>query len=140
MDVLSFYLTACNPRFLELENDFGMTPLAAVKEKVAMIRDKVEAKNVGSQEKDKLYRKMEKLLAVQNYLLNFDDFITEEKWDARFEIPLHVMLELSVDPNLEIFMGMTKAKEAPEVDLEGQVNFEPIAVALGPSGPSGNKD
>jgi ankyrin repeat protein len=30
LDVLSFYLTACTPNFLLLENDFGLTPLFAV--------------------------------------------------------------------------------------------------------------
>jgi ankyrin repeat protein len=75
IDVLSFYLTACTPKFLELENDFGMTPLVALQEKVSMIREKVADKEMTSQEKDKFYRKMEKLLAVQVFLQDFDDFI-----------------------------------------------------------------
>lgn len=77
IDVLSFFLTACTPRFMELENDFGMTPLVAVQEKISMIRDKVSDKEIGSQEKDKLYRKMEKLLAVQVFIQEFGDFITQ---------------------------------------------------------------
>jgi hypothetical protein len=43
---------------------------------------------------------MEKLLAVQVFLQEFDDFINEEKWNERFEIPLNVFFEISVDPNL----------------------------------------
>ena len=29
-----------------------------------------------------------------------------EKWDKRFKVPFAVFLEMSVDPNLRLFMGM----------------------------------
>jgi hypothetical protein len=61
---LAFYATACTPNFFELENDFGMTPLQAVKEKISMIRDQVSEVGIDGNLKDKLYHKIEKLLAV----------------------------------------------------------------------------
>jgi hypothetical protein len=36
----------------------------------------------------------------------FDDYISMEKWDKRFKVPFAVFLEMSVDPNLRLFMGM----------------------------------
>jgi hypothetical protein len=32
--------------------------------------------------------------------------VTTEEWNKRFEIPLEIFLEMCVDPNLRVFMGM----------------------------------
>ena len=37
LDILEFFLTACTSSFLELENDFGLTPKQALAEKVSML-------------------------------------------------------------------------------------------------------
>lgn len=111
LDILTFYLTACTPNFLLLENDFGLTPLAAVEEKISMTREALQDKDIKPQVKDKKYRKLEKLMAVQEYLTDFEDFITPEKWDTRFEMPYDVFLEMIVDVNLKTFMGFHIKKE-----------------------------
>ena len=71
-----------------------------------MIREKAQQKDISAQEKDKVYRKMEKLMEVKDFLSEFGDFINQEKWDERFEIPYETFIEMIVDVNLKIFMGM----------------------------------
>ena len=58
------------------------------------------------EEKDKILRKLEKMLAVDAYLRESAQFVNETTWGERFDIPLPVFLEITVDPNLKLFMGM----------------------------------
>ncbi len=100
-------MTACTPPFLELENDFGLTPKQALGEKVAMLQDQVRQKQGATHdERDKMLRRLEKLLQVDSFLTGFTDFTNETSWNKRFDIPLAVFLEMCVDANLKIFMGM----------------------------------
>lgn len=39
-------------------------------------------------------------------LENFDDFITEVKWNKRFELPLQKYLDMSLDPCLKLFLDV----------------------------------
>lgn len=34
-------MTACTPAFLEVQNDFGLTPLESLKEKISQIYEKI---------------------------------------------------------------------------------------------------
>lgn len=43
---------------------------------------------------------------MENYLLDSASYVNEASWNKRFDIPLAVFLEMSVDPNLKLFMGM----------------------------------
>ena len=58
------------------------------------------------EDRDKMLRKLEKLLQVDSFLSEFSEFTNETSWNKRFDIPLAVFLEMCVDPNLKIFMGM----------------------------------
>lgn len=40
LEVLEFFVTACSKSFLELQNDFGFTPLEAAKEKYSLGEEK----------------------------------------------------------------------------------------------------
>jgi hypothetical protein len=44
------FLTASTPAFLELQNDFGLTPLQAAKEKISLIYEKIADLNTRKQD------------------------------------------------------------------------------------------
>ena len=46
------------------------------------------------------------MLAVDVYLQESAQFVNETTWNERFDIPLPVFLEITVDPNLKLFMSM----------------------------------
>lgn len=52
------------------------------------------------------------------FLEDFDAFVTTEEWNKRFEIPLVIFLEMCVDPNLRVFMGMNTRTDLGEEDIE----------------------
>ena len=39
-------------------------------------------------------------------LIFYKDFITEESWNERFDLPLALFLEQQADTNMRIFLGM----------------------------------
>ena len=44
LEVLGFYLTACTPQFLEIQNDFGFSPIEAARQKLAMVKEALDFK------------------------------------------------------------------------------------------------
>jgi ankyrin repeat protein len=50
LQILEMYLTAATPAFLELQNDFGLTPLQSVKEKISLIYEKIADLNTRKKE------------------------------------------------------------------------------------------
>jgi hypothetical protein len=44
--------------------------------------------------------------------------VTTEEWNSRFEIPLAIYLEMCVDPNLRVFMGMNTRTDLEEEEVE----------------------
>ena len=44
--------------------------------------------------------------------------MTTEEWNRRFEIPLPIFLEMCVDPNLKVFMGMNTRTDLEEEEFE----------------------
>lgn len=75
-EVLAFYLTACTPAFLQLQNDFGLTPYEAVSEKISILEDRSQDKESSLEEKDKNLIKIENLLKAESFIQNFSDYIT----------------------------------------------------------------
>ena len=51
-------------------------------------------------------KKLEKTQAAVSFIEEFESFVTNDEWNKRFEIPLAIFLEMCVDPNLRVFMGM----------------------------------
>lgn len=109
VDVLEFYLTACTPSFLTLENDFGLTPIQALSEKVSILEDKIREKECSQEDKDKYFSKIEKLQEIDRLFNTFDSFVTDESWAERFEITKEYYLEHAEDPNLRAFMVQAPA-------------------------------
>ena len=46
------------------------------------------------------------MLSVEAYLQDSARFVNETSWSEMFDIPLAVFLEITVDPNLKLFMSM----------------------------------
>ena len=63
-------------------------------------------------------KKLEKTQAARTYVEEFDNFVTTEEWNNRFEIPLPIYLEMCVDPNLRVFMGMNTRTDLEEEEVE----------------------
>ena len=103
-DVLEFYLSACTPSFLTLENDFGLTPIQATAEKICILQEKIRDKECSLEAKDKYFSKIEKLQDIDRFFHSFDNFVTDETWAERFELTREQYLEHAEDPNLRVFM------------------------------------
>lgn len=98
-EVLEFYLNNCTQKFIETENDFGLTPLEAVKEKIKVIEEsnKNEEKAKDS-EKTKIYD----LKRAEELLEKFTDWICEERWN--YDITYKEFIS-KCDPDLKLFMS-----------------------------------
>ena len=99
-------MTACTASFLELENDFSLTPLQALSEKISILQEQARDKDLAIDKKEKTLRKLEKLLRVENFMNEFTDYVNETTWNRRFDVPLVIFLEMCIDQNLKLFMNM----------------------------------
>ena len=50
--------------------------------------------------------KIQKVKDCTKMLIHFKDFVSEESWNARFDLPLALFLEQIADTNMRIFLGM----------------------------------
>jgi ankyrin repeat protein len=66
-EVLEFYLSNCTQKFLEMENDFGLTPLEAIKEKLKVYESEEQTDEV----KSKIYD----LKRSEELIENFQEWI-----------------------------------------------------------------
>lgn len=98
-EVLEFYLSNCTSKFVEIENDFGFTPLEAIKEKI-----KFHEADQGDKEDEKLKSKLYDLKRSEELLEGFDEWICEERW--AYDISYREFLS-KCDPDLKLFMGFT---------------------------------
>ena len=62
------------------------------------------------------------------FLENFTDYIDEEKWNLRFDVPLEIYLEKMADPSLKVFMGMDSVKFVSTSPLKGEVANPPAQI------------
>lgn len=99
--------------FLEMQNDFGFTPKQAASEKAYLYNEQL---NMGTAklpvDKVKKYReKFNKCTECVNMLNDFEDFVTQERWNEQFNCSLNMYLDNQASVNMRIFMGMAKAKD-----------------------------
>ena len=64
---------------------------------------------------EKLKDKMQSLQDICRLLMNYQDWVTEETWNARFDLQMDMYLEQVADTNMRIFMGMQT-----EADMQTQ--------------------
>jgi len=67
---------------------------------------------------EQLRLKIERLQLVNQYMENFDGFLTEKTWNKRFEVHLGIFYEICMDPNLKVFLGLQPRADNDESDIE----------------------
>lgn len=121
LDLLKFLCTAATPNFLKMQNDFGFTPLEAAQEKYHLMEESFSNKKANAKTKEEtkalvekepeVMAKIQKIKDCTKFLVHNKEFITEESWNERFDLPLALYLEQVADTNMRIFMGMPKDED-----------------------------
>ena len=104
-----------------MQNDFGFTPLEAAQEKYHLMEEgfsnkkanaktKEEAKAFADQEPE-IQAKIQRIKDCTKFLIHHKEFVTEESWGERFDLPLPLFLEQVADTNMRIFMGMATEED-----------------------------
>lgn len=116
LEVLTFLCQSATPNFLKMQNDFGFTPLEAAQEKYHLIEENFSAKQASAstrEEREALKQqepgtreKIQRIKECTRFLIHFKDYLTEESWNERFDLPLPLFLQQVADTNLRIFLGM----------------------------------
>ena len=116
IETLKFLCTAVTPNFLKMQNDFGFTPLEAAQEKYHLMEESFSNKraNAKTREESKalaekepeMQAKIQKIKDCTKFLIHNKEFVNEESWSERFDLPLPLYLEQVADTNMRIFMGM----------------------------------
>lgn len=88
-----------------------------------MTEEKVKDLSVDLQEKEKLFRKLERIQEVEALFEDFDGYATEKTWNKRFEISLKMYLDRLIDPCMRLFIdlqavGLPMDAEDSDVDVE----------------------
>lgn len=94
-----------------------------------LITERIQDKNLDQKEKERLRKKLEKADAADKLLQTFDDFITEVKWNKRFELPLQKYLDMSLDPCLKLFLDVPPGEKEEEDDVNvsnGAFRVQPL--------------
>jgi len=80
-------MTAVTPAFMELENDFGLTPLSLVSEKLDMLKERLVqdvpesySPDIVEEMRQKASEKISKMKQILGYLKEFDNYIDVDKW------------------------------------------------------------
>lgn len=101
--------------FMEIENDFGQTPLQAAEQKSKLINEilssKQESDQISHLQKLLYKKKLTNISKVCDLLTSFNSWITPSAWDNRFDIKLTLFLEQTASANMRIFMGMPRAED-----------------------------
>jgi len=101
-----------------------------MQQKLQMSQERVMDSEVSQADKDKLYKKLEKVEAVEGLMENFDNFVNEVTWNKRFEIPLKMYLDTLIDPCMRLFLDVEARGEVFD-DEDGQAGQELRALANG---------
>ena len=98
-EVLEFYLTNCTNKYLDIENDFGLTPLEAIKEKLKFLETEQDD---GKKDNEEIKSKIYDLKRSEELIEGFTEWICEERW--QYDIGYKEFLS-KCDPDLKLFMG-----------------------------------
>jgi hypothetical protein len=99
--------------FLDIQNDFGFTPKQAAQEKAYLYNEQLmnNLSNLTPEKIEQYKKKFEKCTLCVNLLNEFEDFVTEERWNEQFNMSLNMWLEMEASTNMRIFMNMPKAAD-----------------------------
>ena len=115
IETLQYLCAAATPSFLKIQNDFGFTPAEAAQEKYHLMEESFSNKLANAQtreeraalqlKQEQVKAKVAKIKECTKFLIHFKDFINEESWNARFDLPYANYLEQVADTNMRIFLG-----------------------------------
>lgn len=94
-----------------------------MEQKLEMIQDKLKDRSLSGEEKEKIYKKLERIQEVEALFEDFDRFVDEKTWNKRFEISLQMYLDRLVDPCMRLFIGL-EAQGLPIEEIESEVDVE----------------
>lgn len=116
VETLQFLLESSTPNFLKMQNDFGFTPLEAAQEKYHLMEESLSCKlsNAKTNEERKTMEetavlvrdKISRIKQCTKMLIHFRDFLDNDRWNAKFDLPLNLYLTQVADTNMRIFLGM----------------------------------
>lgn len=88
-----------------------------------MTEERVKDPSIPVQDKEKTFRKLERIQEAQDFFQGFDAFVEERSWNRRFEIPLKMYLDMLIDPCMRVFIGL-EAEGLPLEEEESEVDVE----------------
>ena len=94
-DVLDFFMSAVTEPFMQVQNDFGLTPREALGHKLSQLSHDTE--------------KYQNLAGIAKQMDRFKDWMTKDKWI--YDESLEFFLEKGRDPNLRLFMEIEEEDE-----------------------------
>ena len=71
----------------------------------ASAKTREEAQALAEKEPE-VVAKIQRIKDCTNFLIHNKEFVTEQSWNERFDLPLALFLEQVADTNMRIFMGM----------------------------------
>ena len=89
IEVLEFLCKLVTPNFLKIQNDFGFTALEGAQEKYHLLEDQLmgsKSDRNSPETKEKLKSKLQSLQEVCKLLMNYQDWVTEERWNESFDL------------------------------------------------------
>ena len=126
LETLQFLCKAATRSFLNMQNDFGFTPLEAAQEKSYLMEESWSNKMASCKNREErmvlveqeavVKEKIQRIKDCTKFLVHFKDFVNEQSWNERFEMPLALYLEQVADTNMRIFMGMAKPSDKTMTD------------------------
>ena len=105
LEMMRYLMRSATAPFLSIQNDFGLTPRDAAKAKMDMLEERrsTAVEPVGERASP-LEEKIYLLRVVVEEIDSFDEWVTQERWDKRFDMPYEEFMK-KADPDLKIFMG-----------------------------------
>ena len=104
-----------------MQNDFGFTPMEAAQEKYHLMEENFSAKQAAARTNeeraalqevaDSVKGKVQRIKECTRFLIHFKEFLTEESWNARYDLPLALFLTQVADTNMRIFLGMANEED-----------------------------
>ena len=88
-----------------------------------MIQEKLKDRSITPPEKEKVFKKLERIQEVEALFEDFNGFVDEKAWNRRFEISLQMYLDRLVDPCMRLFIDL-EAQGLPVEEIESEVDVE----------------
>ena len=95
--------------------------MEAAQEKYHLMEESFSAKQAAAKTKeeraalqevaDSVNNKVQRIKECTRFLIHFKDYLTEESWNERYDLPLALFLTQVADTNMRIFLGMATEED-----------------------------